>query len=88
MVKEFESKRKKKFFEVNEPGQQILDLNFEVSEVESLEKPTVKGTQTGSKIFDPLLRKPNRLQYLRMIPLAWRLNLSNEQILLPLLLLL
>ena len=86
-MKEFESKRKKKFFEVNEPGQQILDLNFEVSEAESLEKPTEKGTQTDSKIFDHASTKTKSLAICEN-DVAWPYNLNNQQILLSLLLLL
>jgi len=45
-AKERESEREKKLFKANQSGHQVLDLNFEVSEAESLEKPTEKGTQT------------------------------------------
>ena len=64
-VKELESEGK--FFKVTAPGQQILDLKFEVSEAESLEKPTEKGTQIK---LSTLLRKPKCFQYVSTIPLA------------------
>jgi len=50
-AKERESEMEKKLFKVNESGHHILDLNFEVSEAESLENPTEKGTQTDSRMF-------------------------------------
>ena len=79
-VKELESEGK--FFKVTAPGQQILDLNFEVSEAESLEKPTEKGKQIKltQKYLSTLLRKPKCLRYVSMIQLARPHNLSNEQI--------
>ena len=68
-AKERESEREKKLFKVNESGHQILHFNFEVSEAESLEKPTEKGTQTDSRMvvdvgtqseeFDYLVSPPN-----------------------------
>lgn len=50
-VKVLEAEREEKFFKFSESGQQSLDLNFEGSEAESLDKLTEKGTQTDSRMF-------------------------------------
>ena len=62
--KELESERENNFFKVNESGQQILDLNFEVSEAEILEKPTEKGTQTDSRMFVDVDTQSEEFDYL------------------------
>ena len=50
-AEERESEREKRLFKVNKSGHHILALNFKVSEAESLENPTEKGTQTDSRMF-------------------------------------
>ena len=58
--KEKELEREMKRSKRTEPRHQILELNFEVSEGESLQTPTEKGTQTDSKLFVDTCTQYNR----------------------------
>lgn len=63
-AKERESEREKRLFKVNKSGHHILELNFKVSEAESLENPTEKGTQTDSRMFVDVGTQSEEYDYL------------------------
>lgn len=66
--KEKELEREMKRSKRTEPGHQILELNFEVSEEESLQTPTEKGTQTDSKLFVDTCTQSEEFDYLFNTP--------------------
>lgn len=63
-AKERESEREKRLFKVNKSGHHILEVNFKVSEAESLENHTEKGTQTDSRMFVDVGTQSEEYDYL------------------------
>ena len=66
--KELECEREMKRSKRTEQGEQILELNFEVSEEESLETPPENGTQTDSKLFVDTCTPSEEFDYLFNTP--------------------
>ena len=66
--KELESEREMKRSKRTEPGHQILELNFEVSEEQSFETPTEKGTQIDPKLFVDTYTQSEEFDYLFNTP--------------------